>query len=859
MFLLRQSAVPQGDGEGETTTAAVAFSTTTPTISVVEAGQPAAVAVEIVTASGGPVTSYAADTITYSTGAGWVSTSFGNLPSGRYGVTITVDPATLSAGAPTATIPILLGNAAPASQDLTLTVTVTPAQPGTLVATAKFLAATATAGDSPSPVTVTLSCVGGNHTLAGPSIGSETYNPVIAAWCVTTPTDNGDGTYTLTLTPSVDALAAGTYRYAFGVTDANTTNTAEIILDVTLSATPAVLLNASPGALSFTAVEGGSDPATQGVLLTNVGAGDLDGPTVTEGTGSAWLSASVPAGGSNVATVTGTTGALAEGVYTDTLRYTDTAAAAASIPQIVAVSFTVQSGTQPQRSTTATLERLSGNNATPSLLRGWCGVPLPPGWLNPGNTSQFRLRDGSGNEIPIYVEALGGTHADGSLKMLYVEFDRTLALGTPETITMECGVSRNTAQDLTRTKASGLWDGLLTSNTTSIWKTGTFPDAIVNFPASYLSTTQFWGPYDLRYKGKSGGPTWQAAYFVDWEGANDTWWNFWTTFTIGNGVASFDRTQYDYPAHTFMLWASTGDAEYFKRGCATLVEWRNRYLRTNTKNGVIGGDISVWEHCPWGMAFHYWLTGDNTTRTDLASFAFGQSTPSLVSSSVDDYESEPRPLAYVLYSLLACKQIGATAPTSTWDARITAWLAKWLPVSLAHPGWITTGTWTGAFWNRIMYQGCTLLAGNPPATQLVQNFMNGLLIGALDQYLTFGDGTYASDAQTRMDGMCTYLLNTQSGTNSNGVTAHHYNNQGGCGQQGHTLVDQVNINGVFAGAFGVAGRRLNTTSYLAHARTLLETTTFTPNTGAWGPYIYNSSRTYNETFHRAWEALAKVY
>lgn len=503
-------------------------------------------------------------------------------------------------------------------------------------------------------------------------------------------------------------------------------------------------------------------------------------------------------------------------------------------------------------SISGTLERLT--TAGGASVRGWCGVPLRPGLLFPGATNNVRLLSGV-TEIPIYITELGGLHSDGSLKAVYLEFDSTLTVGTPEAVTLSFGTLRNTAADLTRTKASGFWDALAIGDNTDVWKTASFPDAILNFPASYLSTTQFWGPYDLRYSGQSGGPSWQATYFTRWEAAHDTWWNLWTDFEVDpQATVSYAIPQYDRPAHSFALWALTGDSEYYKRACASLVEWRNRYFRKYTPSSH-GSGIAAWEDCPWGLAFHYLLTGDNSSRTDLANRAWIASAPSLVIASIDDWDSEPRPLAYTLYGLCAAKMIDATPVSGTWDARITAWLAKWLPTSAAHPGWIASGQYAGAYWNRIMYQCATLTT----TSQLTQNFMLALLVNALDQYITFGDGTYASIAQTRMAGLCDFLL-TQAGTNTNGVYTVRYNNQSiGCGQQGATLVNQVNLNGLFAGAFGAAYGRLGTASYQTAARTLLETATFQPNTGNVGPYIFNQARAMNETYHRPWEAMAKVY
>lgn len=619
--------------------------------------------------------------------------------------------------------------------------------------------------------------------------------------------------------------------------------------------------------LTFNATEGGVDPPSKFFTLgNNTPTKQLAGPTLNVVGSPAWLAGLTNgdisgSGNAYTCTVQPTLGALtaAGSPYVATVEFSDANSPNSPVARTVTFNVAVASATL----TTVTLTRIDGGSTT---VRTRAGFPVKSGWLLPSESAYVRLNDTTtGLDIPIWCAVLGGVHGDGTATFVSIEYDHQSAWGATRACTLIFGEARDTGTDLTPTWDSDPWDTTLFPKdlNTSAWKTSTFPPSMINADKTYLSTTHFWclnDPWDLRYEGQSGGPAWQQAWFDDWKGSNNTWWNAWVSFTIPpQGIMSFARTQYDFPAHTFMLWCATGDAEYYKRACATLIEWRNRYFRANPKDGVNGGNISIWEHCPWGLAFHYGLTGDPSSQADIGAEAYKHGDPAAIAASVDDYESEPRPLTFTTYGLCAAKRIGATCPSGTWDQRINATLAKWLTTAAAHPGWITSGTWTGAFWNRIMYQGCAMLAGTPPATELVQNFMNALLAIACKQVIEFGDGTHDAIAGTRMDGLCDYLLNTQSGLNVNGVMAHHYNNQNGCGQQGHTLVNQVDINGLFGAAFAIAGEHLGDATYTAHAKVLMETTTFTPNSGNNGPNIYGNPRTMNETFHRAFEGMSKAY
>lgn len=136
--------------------------------------------------------------------------------------------------------------------------------------------------------------------------------------------------------------------------------------------TPSPAIGASPSSFSFTAQQGGGNPAAQALTISNTGGGTL---TWSASDTATWLTLSPASGtGTGAMTLTVATGTLTTGTYTTTLTLSATGAAPVSVP----VTFTVIPA-----STTITL--------TPSSL-SYSGVQ---GGSTPANQSVTVTSNGS--------------------------------------------------------------------------------------------------------------------------------------------------------------------------------------------------------------------------------------------------------------------------------------------------------------------------------------------------------------------------------------------------------------------------------------------------------------------------------
>ena len=320
---------------GSTTQPTIALSSGSLTFSATLGGaSPASQAVTV--ANSGTGTLAAPTTaISYGTGSGWLAA---NVTGASAPYTITVQPTlgSLAGGTYTATVSVASTGASNTPQ--TFSVTFTVAAPPAMSLSSASLTFSATAGGTnPGSQAVTVTNSGGGS-LATPT-PSITYGSG-AGWLVAS-VSGASAPYTITVQPSVGSLVAGSYSATVHVASAGASNTPQsIAVTFNVLALPAIAL--SPTSLTFSATQGGSSPVAQTVQVTNAGGGTLalPAPSITYGSGSSWLGASVTGVAAPYAvTIQPTVGSLTPATYTATV--TVASAGASNTPQAIAVSFQV--------------------------------------------------------------------------------------------------------------------------------------------------------------------------------------------------------------------------------------------------------------------------------------------------------------------------------------------------------------------------------------------------------------------------------------------------------------------------------------------------------------------------------------
>ncbi len=192
-------------------------------------------------------------------------------------------------------------------------------------------------GTNPSPATVNISNTGGgtlSYTLSSDS-----------AWLTASPA-SGSAPQAVQVSANISGLTAGTYtgHLTISATGAQgSPATVTVTLNVSSPPPPQPVLSVSPLAVSFTATQGGANPAAANVSISNTGSGTL---SFTDSSDSPWLSAS-PASGTAPATlqVSANINGLAAGSYTG--HVTITATGAQGSPATVTANLTVNPPAPP--------------------------------------------------------------------------------------------------------------------------------------------------------------------------------------------------------------------------------------------------------------------------------------------------------------------------------------------------------------------------------------------------------------------------------------------------------------------------------------------------------------------------------
>ena len=263
---------------------------------------PAAKTISVSNAGGGSLNWTASDS------ASWLSVS---PASGTNAGTITVTPSItgLAAGTYTTDVIVAAAGATGSPKTIPVTLTVDPPTPPALSVSPASLSFAATAGgSSPAAKTLAVSNTGGGSM---DWTASES-----ASWLSLSPT-SGTNAGTVTVTPSITGLAAGTYTEDITLAAAGATGSPKTVT-VTLTLDPPTppALSASPAALSFSATQGGASPTAKTLSISNTGSGSMDW---TASEGASWLGLRPRAGPRGHGTVAPSITGLTAGAYTEVI------------------------------------------------------------------------------------------------------------------------------------------------------------------------------------------------------------------------------------------------------------------------------------------------------------------------------------------------------------------------------------------------------------------------------------------------------------------------------------------------------------------------------------------------------------
>jgi hypothetical protein len=247
---------------------------------------------------------------------------------GNSDVELSADITGLAAGVYDATVTITDVAAANNPQTMLVHLTINEAPPTIDLNPTAFTFDAVAGGSNPVDQTLNITNTGGG-TLNWTASDD-------AAWLFLNPT-GGVGDAAVTLTVDITAMTAGTYFATVTISDPSATNdpqTAEVTLNIA-EAPPTIFLEGT--SFTFTATEGGANPADQLLTITNIGGGTLNW---TASDDAAWLALNPVSGtGDGMVTLSVDITGLTPDTYVATVTVSDPAAT--NDPQTASVTLVV--------------------------------------------------------------------------------------------------------------------------------------------------------------------------------------------------------------------------------------------------------------------------------------------------------------------------------------------------------------------------------------------------------------------------------------------------------------------------------------------------------------------------------------
>lgn len=343
------------------------------------------------------------------------------------------------------------------------------------------------------------------------------------------------------------------------------------------------------------------------------------------------------------------------------------------------------------------------------------GVPLRPGMVMPGQVDRCVVTV-AGTPIAIHAAALQGTHGDGSLRAVLVQFPYTL----------------NSGDAIEAVFAVGTADRPVGQRLTQVIAPPSVPNAaLLPTQPGYLLQTRFADPSRSVSSVRARGGAFDAyeAAFIQWQ---EHHWNkdadLWTS------------NYYDRAAIWFAWWTRSGNPTYWYRGVRMAHAWLRDYALPN------GDFVSDFQSTNQGVAQHYHATGVATSRSYLmswADFRWGITPATFSDVPGGAGDNDHRNLGRrVLAQVLAHRVGGApTGDTPNYASRLVAFVNRFSTWQQA------SGRWDfGSYWV------------NTQANFMVPIAMQGLISAQEEGLLT----SAATDTLlVMMERACAYLWDTQ--------------------------------------------------------------------------------------------------
>ncbi|TKB95636.1 MAG: hypothetical protein E8D41_00305 [Nitrospira sp.] len=339
---------------------------------------------------------------TASDSAAWLSLSPAS-GTGTGVVTVSVATTALTPGSYSETITLNAPGATPVTIPVSFAISAAPMPPAIGASPTTLAFAATQGGSNPTAQTLSLSNTGGG-TLTWSASESTPWLGLSAT--------SGTGNGSMAVTVATGSLTVGTHNGTITLTGGATPVT--IPVSFIVSAAPAI--GASPTALSFTAQQGGGNPAAQTVTINNTGGGTLSWSVSHDAT---WLGHTPGTGtGTGAVSISVITGSLTVGTHSG--QVTIWPAGSTATPVTIPVTFTVTPAPVPPAigasPTTIAFTAIQGGSnpaAQTVSISNTGGGTLS--WTASENTGWLTLSAGSGTgNGTVTLQATTGALAAGS-------------------------------------------------------------------------------------------------------------------------------------------------------------------------------------------------------------------------------------------------------------------------------------------------------------------------------------------------------------------------------------------------------------------------------------------------------------